>query len=1537
MRRRLSPCAAALALVLGAAQAIGAPARAHDDLAIKLNTARTRAEAADFAGTLRAAESAGAFAETEVRSDAAKAELTGLWILAATHLADDKGKEATLARLPWAQAGLPADSALHAELERIRLEQAAFALFEEIELFEIDGAEPAGTELKFPPLSPSLANRLRDLRNLAEALAAKAQPPVDGEARILAAMLALRASDLPAAQRLLDRVWPEAEIGPRRQQLLGLEAAPVALQIAQQQQNVEAARLAYYRAVTAALRLGNLPEASPVWSVAARVLAELGALPEAREAVGRIQACINTSCTGRVGTSELLDLATALARIGDDENAASVGLDAVRMAAQHGEDSGSAADTLLFAMDKARPAQRRLVLEQLLVAAPPLLPARSASRPRLAQQLGDIYATAQGAVTAADLIGPALPPSLKKDVEIRLAAAGTLPTRANIERVRREAGVQPYHKLPTSSPLEALSDAVSEAVDTLATGLAGEGRRNDALTVIQAYIDLIVSDPRRNREVSVQRLSHYKDLLSKLGAAEESSAQAQTIARERARRYAQTAKDSLKSSKVDSQSTIIAFNQLRAVGLKAELATLAEEVEGYQLSGSTLPSSDRSALMRSVVEAYFASGRIADGERLADRALSSSSGGFAYDLSDLIKVAQSTRLETLVVAAQSLEAMAKSGPDQLRCQLAMGRLPLAAIRAGCGRQSAGPVPAAVVAARPSAASPPEQRAAAAMADYARLEMLTMRRQQELASSLPNALALAQIDLDRVKLLLSLGQADRAREAAAETSSALIKASLAGHPLQVEAEALAQAGLDAPASVYGTTPASAVTLTEQNDEEGPIAILGQLGKGPEGIEAALSHFVAWLDQPEAWSKDLPYAERPQQLLQAIEEATNQMPQQRLGALSPVVEALATKLPAAERDMRWRTEILAILALRARGDDAAAEQRLGALLAAPSPGITLSTIMLEPSLRRQFEETKAARARLASRSNTATLEPREVLEAYQNALDAGEYGEARERLFELLERGFDGVWTIDGSEPVIGAAVGLAEACHPRAFLTEERLTKPLSACRREAVAVMKRGLAISARIGKPQSNRRLVDVAHLVALLDGGVPDSDVATLYRLAAEAEIPNPTGFAGSAANAGPAFSAPSPEQAAFLKVRDLGGDVDAGKRLRQVQQSLKPDEAMVILDLGAALIVRRDSVNIVAVSNDEEQVRGLLRRLRADLDPTAHDPAEAEYDVGAAHRLWSLLLEPLRPALTGARHLRISPLGVLSQMPFEALVVSAGEREHWRPSDESTPDWAILHFSFSTAGTLRSQAEAHSRPVAPRKAAFLGLGAPSLRGGGPNIRTLEGLLDAEGRMDSTRIARLSPLPDAKRELESMAGAVGGGRLLLGPDFTKARMQAVAWTGYGIIVFATHGFVAASDRTLGPVLVLSPTAESALGEPDVLTATEIRALKMDADLVVLSACDTGAVPDGSIGAGGFAEAFKAAGAKTVVVSRWPVLSETAGLLTLPMVMEAAQHGPGNIARAERAAILKLLEAPPRNSLRHPMFWAAFNVFGDVPHSPSE
>jgi CHAT domain-containing protein len=194
---------------------------------------------------------------------------------------------------------------------------------------------------------------------------------------------------------------------------------------------------------------------------------------------------------------------------------------------------------------------------------------------------------------------------------------------------------------------------------------------------------------------------------------------------------------------------------------------------------------------------------------------------------------------------------------------------------------------------------------------------------------------------------------------------------------------------------------------------------------------------------------------------------------------------------------------------------------------------------------------------------------------------------------------------------------------------------------------------------------------------------------------------------------------------------------------------------------------------------------------------------------------------------------------------------------------------------------------------------------------------------------------LAETADELRAMATALksDGKSLWLQENATEAKIKRLDLSKYRTLAFATHGVMAGEVKGIGePGLILTPPKEGSLEDDGYLSSGEIAKLKLNADWVVLSACNTAAA-DGTPGAeglSGLAKAFFYAGARSLLVSHWPVASEATVPLTTGMLKEYEAHPGQGKAEAHRKAMLALIDTPNHPEYAHPLFWAPFVVVGE-------
>jgi len=215
---------------------------------------------------------------------------------------------------------------------------------------------------------------------------------------------------------------------------------------------------------------------------------------------------------------------------------------------------------------------------------------------------------------------------------------------------------------------------------------------------------------------------------------------------------------------------------------------------------------------------------------------------------------------------------------------------------------------------------------------------------------------------------------------------------------------------------------------------------------------------------------------------------------------------------------------------------------------------------------------------------------------------------------------------------------------------------------------------------------------------------------------------------------------------------------------------------------------------------------------------------------------------------------------------------------------------------------------------------------------------------KVDSAELALLPRLPETAEEIRSMALAMNADpmkSIFIGKDATEGRVKQMDLSGVRVLAFATHGLVPGDlNGLLQPALALS-SPQVVGGEDDgLLTMGEILGLKLNADWVVLSACNTGLGDGaGAEAVSGLGMAFFYAGTRALLVSNWPVETTSAKALTTDLFRRQAAND--NLSRAEalRQTMIGLMDGDgyvdPKTgkvvfSYAHPLFWAPFTIVGD-------
>ncbi|MEM6727386.1 MAG: CHAT domain-containing protein, partial [Pseudomonadota bacterium] len=337
----------------------------------------------------------------------------------------------------------------------------------------------------------------------------------------------------------------------------------------------------------------------------------------------------------------------------------------------------------------------------------------------------------------------------------------------------------------------------------------------------------------------------------------------------------------------------------------------------------------------------------------------------------------------------------------------------------------------------------------------------------------------------------------------------------------------------------------------------------------------------------------------------------------------------------------------------------------------------------------------------------------------------------------------------------------------------------------------------------------------------------------------------------------------------------------------------------------------------------------------------PAIRAFDRGLAHGIYGDLLAPLAHVFDGAEHLLLVPDGPLTSLPFGLLIASEPQGADDDPFALRDTDWLIKRHALTVLPNVsslralrRDEAEA---PVDRRP--FVGFGDPIFAYGrddlGPTGIVADGDYVTRGAFEElSEVANLAQLPGTRRELRRLALLTGADMerdLFLGEAATESAVRAADLEDVEILAFATHGLLAGELSGLAePALVFTPPGEPGEADDALLTASEAAGLRLSADLIILSACNTAASDGtpGSDGLSGLARSFIYAGAQSILVSHWPVDDRATVALTTGMVGQMAEGT--SRAAALRTAMLALMEDDADPRYAHPRFWAPFILVGE-------
>jgi CHAT domain-containing protein len=416
-----------------------------------------------------------------------------------------------------------------------------------------------------------------------------------------------------------------------------------------------------------------------------------------------------------------------------------------------------------------------------------------------------------------------------------------------------------------------------------------------------------------------------------------------------------------------------------------------------------------------------------------------------------------------------------------------------------------------------------------------------------------------------------------------------------------------------------------------------------------------------------------------------------------------------------------------------------------------------------------------------------------------------------------------------------------------------------------------------------------------------------------------------------------------------------IDAVISLDDAQAALAPGEVMAVIQLGAEKglvgVLTHSSFDAYEIALTVGEAESMVRGLRAPMD----GEFLLAFDLGLGHEAYETIFGPVSGRIAQADHLIVVPSGPLLSLPFNVLVSEPYEGEieivgtdpFSAYFDYSKVKWLGAETGITTGVSISSFFLGRRTPASTAPEPFRGFGDFVRFGDDPGVITR--IAEERGLPDSCKVSvralgLLNELPGTRGELEKVQAVLGvpAEDVVLGDAFTDATVSAMPLDRYKILHFATHGLLAQDPECLpepGLVTSLGPQGDG------LLEASEIVDLHLDAELVVMSACDTGAGAGqaaseligfrgagGSYAAGGeslngLARSFFFGGARNVLSTHWSVDDRATQDLMVGFYKALAGAEDATIAEALRQSEVALIDG---RELSHPFFWAPFAIIGD-------
>lgn len=411
---------------------------------------------------------------------------------------------------------------------------------------------------------------------------------------------------------------------------------------------------------------------------------------------------------------------------------------------------------------------------------------------------------------------------------------------------------------------------------------------------------------------------------------------------------------------------------------------------------------------------------------------------------------------------------------------------------------------------------------------------------------------------------------------------------------------------------------------------------------------------------------------------------------------------------------------------------------------------------------------------------------------------------------------------------------------------------------------------------------------------------------------------------------------KELSFNKINIVEKVFPASLSLKDAQKRISKNQLISIYHVdeksGFAIALTGSSIDVVPLSVNGNTIEKLSSDIFETLDMSKIERLSdiKAFAVDSAYKLYEYIVEPVISVNQNIEELFVISNNVIANIPFYILLTNPADKIT-RLSDfpkYENADWLYKKITVTRLASIFPD-NSLNKTGHRKNDRVLMIGAPHLTK--VNIASMRGeileLFNENGLAVAEKLMELGSLPNALLELNS-AKVLGSNYESVTNEFATERfVKSTDLTKYKYLAIATHAAISSSEGGFKHGLVLTPPQTPSLLDDGFLSHSEIRELSLNADLVVLSGCNTASSVDGEIAGGlnGLASSFFYAGSNSVLASHWQVEDESTQKL-MALFYKNISLGKNN-SKSIRSAISEFIDNESKPYQKHPLFWGAFQL----------